>query len=372
MAQASSEKTRVVVVHSGHPHDTHECATHTEAARRLAALLGYEFGGFFDAACNYDAPLYFVPSDTLVPLESAHRLGIRGEHDLFGGVVPHPYVATKTITHALASDTAAGPPGWAPWFAQRVADVVLPGYSAFTLADALAAGNRLLEQGAVRIKLAGGIGGLGQSVAQSAAELEQQLRALADAQDLRDGVVLECNLVRLETHSVGQVRVGAYTASYHGTQRLTKNNSDEEVYGGSDLLVVRGDFDALLAFELDDRMKTAIAQARAYHAAALASFPGMFASRCNYDIAQGVDDAGRWHSGVLEQSWRIGGASGAEIEALAAFRADPALRCVRASTTERYGTQASAPAGAALYYRGIDARVGPLLKYAKVETDAHP
>ena len=366
------EAPGMVVVYSSQPHDTHECVTHAEAARKLAAFLDYEFGGAFDAACNYDAPLYFVPSDTLVQAEAARRLGIRDARDLFGGVVPHPFVATKTITHALHADDAIAPPGWEPGFARKVSEVVLPGYSAFSLADALAAGRRLLERGSVRIKQAGGVGGQGQSVARDAAELEEQLRALAADQDLREGLVLERNLEHVSTRSVGQVRVGQYVATYHGTQRLTRNNSGDEVYGGSDLFVVRGDFDALLALEHDEHVKTAIEQAHVYHEAALASFPGMYASRCNYDIAQGCDDEGRCYSGVLEQSWRIGGASGAEIEALAAFHADPALQQVRASTTETYGADATVPAGATLYFRGIDPRVGPLVKYSKLDAHADP
>ena len=45
----------------------------------------------------------------------------------------------------------------------------------------------------------------------------------------------------------------------------------------------------------------------------MAAFPGLFASRCNYDVVTGADGVGKHHSGVLEQSWRAGGASGAEI-----------------------------------------------------------
>ena len=97
-------------------------------------------------------------------------------------------------------------------------------------------------------------------------------------------------------------------------------------------------------------------------------FPGMFASRRNYDVIQGTDAAGRRRSGVLEQSWRVGGASGAEIAALEAFRAEPALRAVRASTVEDYGEAAPPPPpGATVYFRGVDERVGPITKYATVE-----
>ena len=92
--------------------------------------------------------------------------------------------------------------------------------------------------------------------------------------------------------------------------------------------------------DLAGEVRMAAEQALAYHRAALLFFPGMFASRCNYDVAQGIDDGGQWRSGVLEQSWRIGGASGAEVGALHALQDDPELRMVRASTHEVYGDEA--------------------------------
>jgi len=126
------------------------------------------------------------------------------------------------------------------------------------------------------------------------------------------------------THSVGQVQVGHLMASYFGTQRLTINHRGHDVYGGSTLVVSRGAFADLLRLDLQADVRTAVEQALVYHGAATTSFSGLFASRCNYDVAQGVDDSGRCHSGVLEQSWRIGGASGAEAAALHALRDDPA------------------------------------------------
>ena len=96
----------------------------------------------------------------------------------------------------------------------------------------------------------------------------------------------------------------------------------------------------------------------------------MYASRRNYDVAQGRDGTGDVRSGVLEQSWRLGGASGAEIGALEAFRADPSLEVVRAKTREIYGEAPEVPAAAVVYYSGVDARVGALTKYALTEPHA--
>lgn len=365
---------RLVVIHSNRPGSNpegHESRSQERVAARVADLLGYRYGGEFDASARYDLPLYFVPRETVGNMAQAAQLGIHGEHDLFGGVVPYPYVATKVITHPLLRPGCAAPAGWSPAFGEQVRDVALPGYSAFSHDDARAAGLQLLAGGAVRVKLAGGIGGSGQTVAATARALDEQLGALDPAQMQEGGVVLERNLNDVVTHSVGQVRIGRHLASYCGIQHLTRNNAGAEVYGGSELLVARGDFEALLALPHADEVHQAVAQACAYHRAALTCFPGLLASRCNYDVAQGVDDSGAWRSGVLEQSWRIGGATGAELAALAAFDADPALRVVRAATTEIYGG-AAPPPDADVYFHGVDRHVGPITKYTRTLPHADP
>jgi hypothetical protein len=367
-----NDKSGMVVVSSskdwGNP-QCHESVTQGALASKLAAIKGYEFAGEFDAGATYPGPVYFVPADTLVGIDAAQRLGVRGEQDLFGGLVPFAFVATKVLTHPLPEPHSAAPPGWSSAFAGMAGDAVLPGYSAFGIDDARRAALKLLRTGPLRIKEPGGTGGLGQHVIADATQLEAALEALDSRKLSHEGVVIEQNLSNVATFSVGQVRVGALLATYYGIQNLTRNHAGEEVYGGSDLVVVRGDFDALLDHDIDSNLCNAIAQARRYHAAAVACYPGMFASRCNYDIARGKDAQGNWHSGVLEQSWRIGGASGAELVALEAFQADPALKVVAASTVEIYQDNPSMPEDAWVYFQGVDQRLGPLTKYARC--DAH-
>ena len=186
----------VVVVHV--PNErygrAHERVTRTAIARRLAALKGFDFAGPYDSAKNYPAPLYFVPSDTLVGVETAHALGIHGEHDLFGGVVPYSFVATKAITHSLVEPGAAAPAGWSDDLGRRMQDAVLFGFSAFSLEDARRAGVRLLEHGPARVKPVRETGGLGQTIVADAAALEQALAFVHPAEMSRDGVVIEENL----------------------------------------------------------------------------------------------------------------------------------------------------------------------------------
>src|SRR3954471_18797921 len=365
-------QTGLVVVHV--PNErygrAHEQVTRTEIARRLAGLKGFGFAGPFEPSKSYPGPVYFVPSDTLVEKE-AEALGIETEHDLFGGVVPYAFVATKAITHPLVDPGATAPAGWLSSLAKRLEGAALSGFSAFSVEDARRAGARLLERGPVRLKPVRETGGLGQTVIEDAAALDRALTALDPAEVSRDGVVLEENLSEVTTFSVGHVRVADLVATYYGTQRLTPDPSGAAVYGGSDLVIVRGGFDVLLALDLPMAARRAIGQARAYDMAAWSAFPGMILSRRNYDVAQGLDAQQRQRrSGVLEQSWRMGGASGAEIAALEAFRADCGLSAVRASTVEIYG-DSDPPPHATVYFRGIDDEVGPMTKYAVVEPYEH-
>jgi hypothetical protein len=211
------------------------------------------------------------------------------------------------------------------------------------------------------------MGSRGQVVAADAAQLREALDAINSAERWRHGLVLEENLTEVTTFSVGQVRVAGLVASYCGTQRLTPDKDGSLVYGGSDLLVARGGFEKALELDLPEDSRRAVAQARAYDAAASECFPGFHASRRNYDVVQGLDSRGRRRSGVLEQSWRIGGASGAEIAALEAFRADPTLQAVRAACGEMYGEGNTPPPNAAVQFRGLDERIGFITKYTLVE-----
>lgn len=349
----------------------HDGVTHAAIATRLAALKGYHFAGEFGSVDRPAGHLYFVPRVTMVGVAAASALGVRTEDDLFGGVVPYPFVATKAITHPLVEPNAAAPEGWSHEFAHHVRSVVLPGFTAFTLQDAGKAGLSLLESGPVRLKPPGSAGWRDQVVVAAPAELDAALDELDPSELSQHGLTLERDLEDVTTYSVGQVRLDGLTVTYYGTQRATPDNAGATVYGGSNLLVVRGDYDALLGLRPASAFRLAIAQARVYDAAT-AEFAGFFASRRNYDVAQGRDARGRWCCGVLEPSWRIGGASGPEVAALEAFRANAALTVVRAWCAESYGPDLEPPPGAVVHYHGVDERLGPLIKYTVTEPYVPP
>lgn len=345
----------------------HEAAAREAMARKLADLLGYEFAGEHEPAKMRAGHVYFVPQDTLLR-EPALRLGIRDAADLYGGVVPNAFVATKAITHPAPAG-ARVPARWPHELAARLHNIVLQGFSVFDADDARRAARSLLPCGRVRIKPAQLLGGAGQRVVATESELDTAIAAL-DVRELHEhGVVVEQNVESARTYSIGEVRAAGLHIAYYGTQHAVVNHHGHEVYGGSDLLVVRGRLANLLDLDLAPTLNLAVWQTLAYDRAIAIAFPQFFASRRNYDVLQGSDEDGRLVSGVLEQSWRFGGASPAEIAALAALKGDRLLRCVRASTREIYAPQ-PLPANADVYFDGVDANAGRLVKYSVVEPAA--
>ncbi|HEY2992087.1 MAG TPA: DUF3182 family protein [Methylomirabilota bacterium] len=342
----------------------HEACTLTHVARRLADLLGCPFAGRHDRRRRYPGKLFVFAVDPLLP-PVARALGVTSAADLFGSVVPHPLVGTKAITHGLVHARAARPPGWPSAFAARVREAVLPGYTVFSARDARTAITRLLRGGAVRAKDPRGAASRGQTVIDHPRDLDKLLESWDREALARHGLVLERNLARVRCLSVGQVSAAGLVVSYHGVQRETLGNDERPTYGGSELVCVRGGWDALERLDLSPEVRHAVAQARIYDAATEV-FPGFIASRRNYDVGQGADADGRAYAGVFEASWRPGGASGAEVAALQAFAADPAAERVDVATVERHGEDFEPPADACVHFNRVDPTSGPALRYTRI------
>ena len=362
-----TNRKKAVVAHSVRPDaPLHEVETNRALARWLAQILGLDYGASYSADLHSPADLYLLPTQTLIGAAQALSLGVKGPEDLWGGYVDHDFICTKAITHGLHAPDAVAPEGWSPLFAERVRGVVLDGLSVFAMEDARIAATQLLDSGPIRLKPVHACAGRGQEVIESLKQLELIL-ARPDMPELfAQGVVLEQDLQEVVTHSVGQSFIGGRVFSYCGEQYLTQDGQGEAVYGGSNLLVVPGYYDALLALALDDDVRLAIEQAQVFDNAADEAYPGFYASRRNYDIAQGLDSQGTRRSGVLEQSWRMGGASSAEVAALQSFINDPGLRAIRVSSVETYIDQ-PLPAHAIEIYRGPAEQGDFLLKYVTVQ-----
>ncbi|MFJ2686674.1 DUF3182 family protein [Pseudomonas sp. NPDC087342] len=363
-----TNRKKLVVAHSVRPEaPLHEVETNRALAKWLAQILGLKYGGSYDPEQHSGRDLYLLPTQTLVGVANARQLGVRGPEDLWGGYVDHDFICTKAISHGLLNRDAHAPEGWSPLFSERVRNVVLDGLSVFSLEDARPAAEHLLESGPIRLKPIHACAGRGQEVIKSLNEFDAIL-ARPDAEQLfTEGVVLEQDLDQVITHSVGQTFIGDKVLSYCGDQYLTEDGRGEQVYGGSNLLVVQGYYEDLLELELPDDVRLAIQQAQVFDNAADEAYPGFYASRRNYDIAQGLDSNGKQRSGVLEQSWRMGGASSAEVAALQSFINDPGMSAIRVSSVETYIDQ-PLPADAIEVYRGPAENSDFLLKYVTVKS----
>ena len=119
-----------------------------------------------------------------------------------------------------------------------------------------------------------------------------------------------------------------------------------------------------------DRAGAALQRGRASPA-----IPGFYASRSNYDIAARARRArARSRSGVLEQSWRVGGATGAEIAALRGLsqRSRSRNAGARVLLSRSSARAREPPPHATVYFRGIDPAVGRLTKYTVVRARCRP
>ena len=338
----------------------HEVATQLCLARKLAELLQCQVVEPYPAnSGGPEAAHYYVPDQTLIAPVHAQALGISDETQFFGGMVPYDFVASKAITHGLWRRDSAAPEGWSHVLAEQLADAVLDGYTAFSAEDAIQAGTALLRRGPIRIKPVYANAGRGQRVVQDMDELE---RAIAEMTEIGRGVVLEENLTDVETYSVGWCHVGGYTLSYVGTQGPTQDNSGQDVYGGSILRCILDEPAALTSLDMTQNERDAVNLAMRYDDAVSQAYPSLIASRRNYDIALGRSTAGAWRVGVLEQSWRAGGASIAEASALLHLTHHPDCREISAYTQERYGSTSEPPDPGDLVFHGQDSQVGWLTK----------
>jgi hypothetical protein len=363
-------RPRTVFVMSTRPggRGQHERVSQEAVARRLAGLLGWDYGGELRPGQAPPADAYLIPDETLCRDQAqAMGLPLDGEQDLFGGLVPHAFVASKVITHGLFKTGSPAPPGWSQAMAGQLGDSVLPGWSVFDPAQVEAAGLDLLGRGGrIRLKCAQDRGGNGQYLVAD----RQQLREVAACLDPtgigEHGLVLEQNLEDALTLSIGQIQVGRHRLSYLGEQHQVTDRSGVEVYAGSRLRVVRGGMEDLQPLAENAIQASAIEQARRYDAAVGSTYPGFFASRRNYDLVAGRAPDGRLRCAVLEQSWRLGGASPAEIRALEYFLSSPGSAAVEASCHESHDPDQQPPADAWVLFQDPHAAQGPVLKYATV------
>jgi hypothetical protein len=330
------------------PWAAHELATLKSGAERVARLMGWPCHPETSAP-PASLACFYIPSATLTARQ-ASSLAISGEWHLWGGVVPHAFVATKLVSHPLWSTESAAPEGWKA--VDGIDSWTLPGYSVFSREDARAAGRALLDAGRVRVKSPHACGGEDQFVLEDTTALRAWLDR-TDPAAFEAGFVLERDLDDAVTYSVGSSDLCGRQIAYHGRQREVRDRAGNLVYGGSRLFVCRGGMPGLRAALPAGDVSDAVGLAIAYDHAVRGTY-GVLASRLNYDVIAGNDRNGRRCIGVLEQSWRFGGASMAEILAMEYLQAFPDAESVVAETVETY-EQGAIPEEAVIHWHGDSA-----------------
>jgi len=109
----------------------------------------------------------------------------------------------------LVDRDAERPPGWSTTFAERVREIVLPGYTVFNNRDAKMAARRLLSRGPIRLKKPLSASGKDRTVVTTLNELDAVLETVTADEMATYGLVLEENLCQVRTFSVGEVAVPA-------------------------------------------------------------------------------------------------------------------------------------------------------------------
>lgn len=372
LAAGMDNRTNVavpVMLHTGSPdcrqRQRHEVASLAAIGRRIARLLGAPYCGW--GCCGRSAsgsvPTYLVASDALLPADAA-RYAISRECQFFGGIVPYPWVAGKAIVHPLHKEARMVPEGWTE-LGEGLISVTAPGFSAFCAEDAERAGRQLLAQAPViRVKPAWCRGGMGQQRVSNPASLQTAIAELDGAGLQAQGVVLEVELAACSTYSVGSVQFGPHRFSYIGMQFTTVDLHGRNVYGGSDLWMERGDLQRLQACVPSRHAREVIGTVIRFDALVRRAYPQVLVSRCNYDVAVGL--APRRCVAVLEQSWRVGGASTAEVSGADALLQHPEVDHVRSQSCEDYGRAAIPPPGAEVYWRGRSNDGQQMTKYSVV------
>jgi hypothetical protein len=161
-----------------------------------------------------------------------------------------------------------------------VREIVLPGYTVFSNRDARVAAGRLLVRGPIRVKKPLSASGKDQTVVTTLNELDAVLEKVSADEMVAYGLVLEENLRRVRTLSVGHVAVGNLRISYYGTQRTVADNEGRPVYGGSELVCVLGGWGFLDALPMSAEVRAAVVAARRYDKAT-GEFHGFAAGGCS-------------------------------------------------------------------------------------------
>ncbi|MDL5160529.1 DUF3182 family protein [Actinomycetospora termitidis] len=317
---------------------------------------------------------------------------------IYGSTLPRALLerTSKVQVHEPFDESEV--PAWFDLgFPRHLRGTTVPGYSCFSPDSLAAAARELLDEFvAVRLKDPNGASGVGQWTIRDAGNLESVLAEVAEDigtscdVELTEylahyGYVVEADIDDVEAWSVTLTRMP--DGCYSSFGRILEMTVDLEVrgtvqnYGGTSVVVVRGDPDALEDLPddgvvVDDPVRheeIRLAPPPGVVRAAQRFIEGMRAwepegvveTRANVDVITGKlarrDGSRTEIAASVEESARVGGASSAELLGILALREDAALsHSVRSSRhgfddeAVAYARHAASVPGSRVFWNGVD------------------
>lgn len=355
-------------------HETKNFVTVRNAfiAEKVSQIKSFFYGPSFTMEDLEKLPksdlFFLVPDDTIMlPLEKSQRFGLLTEEHLakqyftpesayllwektpaewprfLGGLVSEPFDQTKIVVHKRIDKTKTVLKGWSDAVAESLEPYVLPGFSVFDKESADKAIEFLLPGGNIRIKNPLDSGGTGQWTINSQQKYNQIineiLRTLQDqgTNIAVTGLVFERELINPYELSIGQQFFDGHLLSFIARQKFMRPFGIK-IYTGVEKIFVRGGYAALLSLPLPELAKIAVDQVIRFEQR-LVNKPGIYITRSAYNVLQGYisrSNKSHLYSGVVEQTWRIGGGTGGDLLAHEAFKHNTKLHIVSTCVVQEH------------------------------------
>lgn len=275
-------------------------------AMRIARHMGLPYNPHPLMAIDQNEPSYVVPGVTLT-VADALGLHIRDEMDLYGTAVTAFDMVGKSILHP--SIDVVTPSFYDSAFAKKVEAecLVLPGLTGFSSAALLDAYRAIgSPETGYRLKRSNESDGNGQHEVRGLTHLKELLTKTGEEILNKQGVVLEPNLKDRMTQSAGFFNLGGEQYVFVADQL---SGDDDRYMGGENILVARGEMEALhdLLKRQGDPRSEIVAKAGAFLGEYFSHFPSTIASRMSVDILSGSHPHYGYLSGVTDITGRLGG-----------------------------------------------------------------
>lgn len=306
-------------------------------AHRIAGILD---GEVIQDGRDVSAPTFVVPY-AAVTTAAAREHRISGNGDVYGGIVRESEQADKAALHKLIRTDAQYPNWYSPRFADSITQMTLPGFTAFSVEDAMQAFYALTRSGmTVRCKDPSNTGGVGQAKVETGDELEAFVSEFCNG-IARKGVVIETDVTDPSTATVGRLDLLGQHYSWFGRPYDVQHGGQTR-FGGNELTVVRGGFDALLP-HISERADVVAIEQSAHVLSAYDRF-GVVIPRGALDVVQGTTENGGFVSGITDPSFRPSGSSAAELKAVEALSAHPGAEVATTRVSFDYSNSRSTTA----------------------------